>query len=264
MNKVERIAVSEDRVTADNISQVVYHVGMSEKLPLLLGLLEREQPARALVFVTTRTVAAKLADHLVAQGYDAGALAGDMDQRKRLRLLGKLKDGSLRILVATDVASRGLHIDDVTHVFNYDLPQDPEDYVHRIGRTARAGASGQAISLACERYVYSLEAIEEFIDAKLPHDFPDPSLLVTPKRRPAYRQAQASAEVRGKGSRTSRETKSPRSRSRQKATSDAEAPPEAVAAKSGSPDGASDEPKKKRKRTRRRRKKTSAPAAVPE
>jgi ATP-dependent RNA helicase RhlB len=160
MNEVQRIAIAEDKITADNITQVVYHVGMDEKLSLLLGLLEREPPARALVFVNTRSVASLLADELVRHGYAAGALAGDIDQRKRLKLLAGLKDGTLNILVATDVASRGLHIEGVSHVFNYDLPQDPEDYVHRIGRTARAGASGKAVSLACERYVYSLEAIE--------------------------------------------------------------------------------------------------------
>jgi ATP-dependent RNA helicase RhlB len=182
MNRVERVAVSEEQITAENITQLVYHVGMHEKLSVLLGLLEREKPTRALVFVNMRSTAARIAERLEAQGHSAGALAGDMDQRKRLKLLSRLKDGSLKILVATDVASRGLHIDNVSHVFNYDLPQDPEDYVHRIGRTARAGLSGKAYSLACEKYVYSLEAIEDYLGAKLPHEFPDESLPVTPVR----------------------------------------------------------------------------------
>jgi ATP-dependent RNA helicase RhlB len=258
MNRVERIAVAADRVTADNIAQIVYHVGMGEKLPLLLGLLEREQPSRALVFVNTRTVASKLADHLVAQGYEAGALAGDMDQRKRLRLLGRLKDGSLKILVATDVASRGLHIDEVSHVFNYDLPQDPEDYVHRIGRTARAGASGKAISLACERYVYSLEAIEEFIDSKIPHEFADSSMLVTPVRFHYSRTSDRADGGRGKAGRSGRTPRSSRSHGRAKAGTTPVGtvpPPSTSNGATTEGDGAA---KKKRKRSRRRRKKPAA------
>ena len=202
MNDVERVAVSEEKVTADNITQVVYHVGQHEKLPLLLGLLDQEAPTRALIFVNTRSIAAELADRLEQEGHSAGALAGDIDQRKRMKVLGRLKDGTLKVLVATDVASRGLHIENVSHVINYDLPQDPEDYVHRIGRTARAGASGKAVSLACEKYVYSLEAIEEFIDSKLPHEFPDESMLIKPiSRRPPRRSSRGQRPERGGGGR---------------------------------------------------------------
>jgi ATP-dependent RNA helicase RhlB len=181
MNRVERIAVSEDQVTAENVEQCVYHVGQHEKLPALLGLLAREQPQRGLIFVNTRSMASRLGEYLEAEGYSAGALAGDIDQKKRLRLLDGFKNGEIHLLVATDVASRGLHIDGVTHVFNYDLPQDAEDYVHRIGRTARAGASGKGFSLACEQYVYSLEAIEQFIGHSLPYEFPDEALLIKPR-----------------------------------------------------------------------------------
>ena len=190
MNRVERVAVSADRVTADNVEQRVFHVGQHEKLPTLLGLLAKENPTRGLVFVNTRTMAARLGDQLEAHGYAAGALAGDIDQRKRLKLLEKFKNGEIRILVATDVASRGLHIEAVSHIFNYDLPQDPEDYVHRIGRMARAGASGKAFSLACEQYVYSLEAIEGLIGHRLPYEFPDETMFVRPipvPRRPRPR-----------------------------------------------------------------------------
>ena len=187
MERVERIAVAEDQVTAENVEQRVLHVGQHEKLPALLGVLTREKPDRGMIFVNTRSMASRLADQLIAEGYAAGALAGDIDQRKRIRLLDTFKNGEVQLLVATDVASRGLHIEAVSHVFNYDLPQDPEDYVHRIGRTARAGASGKAFSFACEQYVYSLEAIEEFIGHAIPHEFPDDTLLVKPKfvpRRP--------------------------------------------------------------------------------
>ncbi len=182
LNDPTQVEVSPEQVTADNIEQVVYHVGMDEKFSLLLGLLRREQPDRALLFVNTRIMATQLAERLTLEGFKAGALAGDVDQRKRLKLLNGFKDGSISLLVATDVASRGLHIEEVSHVFNYDLPQDAEDYVHRIGRTARAGASGKAISLACERYVYSYEAIEEFVGYSLPFEFPADELLAKPKR----------------------------------------------------------------------------------
>ncbi len=207
MNRAERVAVSEQQVTADNITQIVYHVGQEEKLPLLLGLIEKEEPSRALVFVNTRRGAAFLADMLEAQGLSAGALAGDIDQRKRLRLLRQFKEGAIDILVATDVASRGLHIEAVSHVFNYDLPQDPEDYVHRIGRTARAGASGKALSLACERYVYSLDAIEAFIGFRIPSDLPDEALLVKPRRRPRERKKRSAGSSASSRRRSQGESK---------------------------------------------------------
>jgi ATP-dependent RNA helicase RhlB len=255
MNRVERLAVAEDQVTADNIEQHVYHVGKYEKLPLLMGLLAKEKPSRALIFVNMRTTASRLARRLEAQGYDVGALAGDVDQKKRLKLLERLKDGSLHILVCTDVASRGLHIEDVSHVFNYDLPQDPEDYVHRIGRTARAGASGKAFSLACEEYVYSLEAIEAFIGNKLSHDFADDSMLVEPVYVPPEpRRARRSERKAGATTsrRNSREGDRPR---RERAAKSAPAPEKAAPAADGG-----EEPKKKRRR-RRRRKSAKAPAA---
>jgi len=105
---------------------------------------------------------------LLANEVDAGLLSGDVPQRKRQRLLEKFRNGELKVLIATDVAARGLHIADVTHVFNYDLPQQAEDYVHRIGRTARAGQSGAAISFACEEYAFSLPEIESYVGHKLP------------------------------------------------------------------------------------------------
>ncbi|HYV58368.1 MAG TPA: DEAD/DEAH box helicase [Candidatus Nitrosopolaris sp.] len=180
MNDAMRVSASPAQVTADNIEHLVYHVGKHEKMPLLLGVLQREAGARVLVFVNMRRAAEHVVRHLQANGHRAAALTGDVDQRRRLELLAQFKDGRLPVVVATDVASRGLHIDGVTHVINYDLPFDAEDYVHRIGRTARAGASGKAVSLACEDYVDGLEAIEKYIGFKLPHEIPDESLLVRP------------------------------------------------------------------------------------
>ncbi|MEW6587205.1 MAG: helicase-related protein, partial [Nitrospirota bacterium] len=131
---------------------------------------------------------------------------GDVPQKKRLKVLERFKDGTLPILVATDVASRGLHIEGVTHVINYDLPEDAEDYVHRIGRTARAGAGGKAISLACEDYVFSLPDIEEYIRQKIPVVPLTEEMIVTGYRRTrghaekkgAYPQRKEFREMRGK------------------------------------------------------------------
>src|SRR5205814_11549 len=156
---------------------------LNEKLPLLIGLLRRAgSEPRVLVFVNMRRSAERLVRWLEANGFSAAAITGDVDQRRRLRILADFKEGRLPILVATDVASRGLHIEGVTHVVNYDLPLDAEDYVHRIGRTARAGASGKALSLACEEYVEGLEAIESYIGFKLPHEVPEDAMLVHPVR----------------------------------------------------------------------------------
>jgi ATP-dependent RNA helicase RhlB len=184
MNEAEKVSATPEQVTAENIEHLVYHVGLHEKLPLLVGLLRRMSDARVLVFTNMKRTAERLERNLVANGFSAAAITGDVDQRRRLRLLSDFKDGTLPILVATDVASRGLHIDDVTHVVNYDLPFDAEDYVHRAGRTARAGASGHAITLACEDYVDGLEAIEQFIGFKLPHDFPEDSMLAHDMKHP--------------------------------------------------------------------------------
>jgi len=185
MNLPAMVAVAPEQVTAEGIDEVLYHVSKEEKLPLLLGLLEREKGKRILMFVNMKHEAERLAERLVRQGYHAQAITGDVDQRKRLRIMRDFKEGGLHILVATDVASRGLHIEGVTHVVNYDLPQDAEDYVHRVGRTARAGASGKAISLADEEHVLSLEAIEKYIGHKIPVEWADDGLFVTPAPRTA-------------------------------------------------------------------------------
>ena len=168
MNNPERFAVTPEKVTVEQVEQEIYHVGTTEKFGVLLGILRREPGGRYLIFCNTRAAAERLEVILNANGYSAAAITGDLDQKKRLKVLSSFRTGTLPILVATDVASRGLHIEGVTHVINYDLPQDSEDYVHRIGRTARAGAGGRAISLACEAYVHSLPDIEELIRQKIP------------------------------------------------------------------------------------------------
>ena len=181
MNDPVEVKIESETVTADKITQIVYHPGNEEKLPLLVGLLNKHKPARTLIFVNMKWVAEKIFNGLRANGFQAGIISGDVPQLKRERLLQEFKDDKISILVATDVAARGLHIPAVSHVFNYDLPQDAEDYVHRIGRTARAGASGDAISFACEDTAYFLMDIEEYIGKSIPLGKIEPDILATLK-----------------------------------------------------------------------------------
>ncbi len=167
MNNPQEVRLVRDTVTADNIDQSVYYTSNEEKIPLLVGLIRKLEPTRILVFVNTKEAGHDLREYLRINGIEAETLSGDVPQKKRIELLGQFKDGSLPVLVATDVAARGLHIPDVSHVINYDLPHDAEDYVHRIGRTARAGAAGAAISFACETYAFSLPEIESYIGKKI-------------------------------------------------------------------------------------------------
>jgi ATP-dependent RNA helicase RhlB len=199
MNNPVRVAVSPEQVTPDKITQVLYHVARKEKFSLLLGLLMREKGERILMFVNTKREAERLTERLNRHGYPTEELTGDIEQKKRLRVLEAFKRGEIPILVATDVASRGLHIEGVTHVVNYDIPQDSEDYVHRVGRTARAGAAGKAISLADEEYVLGLEAIEKLLGFKIPVEWPDESLLVKElPRDPTWRPRERPREA-GRG-----------------------------------------------------------------
>jgi ATP-dependent RNA helicase RhlB len=168
MDEPELIRIEPEKVTADKVRQVIYFPSMEEKVGLLVGLLKKLSATRTMVFVNMKRTAERLEATLRANHIDAEAMSGDVPQNKRLRMLRDFHEGRLPVLIATDVAARGLHIPEVSHVFNYDLPQDPEDYVHRIGRTARAGAAGDAISFGCEDYVQSLPDIEAFIGRKLP------------------------------------------------------------------------------------------------
>ncbi|PIE81884.1 MAG: RNA helicase [Cardiobacteriales bacterium] len=171
------VNIESEHNTADNITQYLYHTAKHEKTPLLLGLLAKENPKRTIIFLNTKRDLERLSVVLEANGYKNSPLSGDIAQNKREKVIKAFLDGKVNIVVATDVAARGLHIPDVTHVFNYDLPQVAEDYVHRIGRTARAGASGVAISFACEEYVYSLPDIEHYIEEKIPVATFDDELL---------------------------------------------------------------------------------------
>ena len=168
MNEPMLVRIEPDKMTVDRVRQVIYYPSNDEKPRLLVGLLKQMDPNRSMVFVNTRRAAEDIQRLLQMNGINAEAISGDVPQTKRLRMLRDFHAGTLAVLIGTDVASRGLHIPDVSHVFNYDLPQDPEDYVHRIGRTARAGAEGDAISFGCEEYVMSLPDIESYIGRMLP------------------------------------------------------------------------------------------------
>ncbi|MFQ5839106.1 MAG: DEAD/DEAH box helicase [Candidatus Methylomirabilales bacterium] len=181
MNGPVRVSTTPEHLTVEEVEEVLYHVERREKFPLLLGLLKREKGERILIFANTKREAEWLAHRLELHGYQSRAITGDLEQKKRLRTIKQFKAGELPILVATDVASRGLHIEGVTHVVNYDVPQNPEDYVHRIGRTARAGASGKAITLADEVFVLGLEPIEQMLGYKIPVQWPEDSLFITPR-----------------------------------------------------------------------------------
>jgi len=168
MNKPELIRIEPDKMTVDRVRQVLYFPSTEEKIPLLIGLLRRIDAKRTMVFVNTKRVAELLERTLMANNFVAQALSGDVPQNKRLKMMRDFHNGDVAVLIATDVASRGLHIPDVSHVFNYDLPNDAEDYVHRIGRTARAGAEGDALSFGCEEYAIGLPDIERYIGHQIP------------------------------------------------------------------------------------------------
>lgn len=209
MNLPEFISVTPDEVVVDGVEQVLYHVGNDKKVSLLLGILQKEEWTRMLIFVNTRIGVDRLTRQLKGNKWPAEGITGDLPQKKRFQLMEQFKSGKLKILVATDVASRGIHVEDISHVVNYDLPQDSENFIHRIGRTARAGKKGKAISLACEEYVLHLEDLEKVLGYKLPVAWPEDDWFVESKipQEARYRGAPRSGS-RGKPER--RPSKGPR------------------------------------------------------
>jgi ATP-dependent RNA helicase RhlB len=252
MHNAEKLAVETENVTADRVRQQVFFPSKEEKMPLLLNLLERTSAERSIIFVNTKAAAERVTDRVKRQGYRVGALSGDVPQLKRQKLLQRFQEGQLDMLVCTDVAARGLHIPAVSHVFNYDLPQDAEDYVHRIGRTARLGAEGDAISFACDLYAMSLPDIETYIGQRIPVATIDPELLVMPKPKQIDEQfvAHAAADSAEFGdkviSREKKDSGSPGGRSRRE----------------GGRGGDSRKPRDGERRERTERKPAAAAAAV--
>jgi ATP-dependent RNA helicase RhlB len=221
MNSPEKLTAETENVTADRVRQLVYFPAREEKLPLLVNLLSRIEEPRGIVFVNTRMAAEKVTRVLERHGFSVATLSGDVPQAKRERLLAKFQKGDIELLVATDVAARGLHIAAVSHVFNFDLPHDAEDYVHRIGRTARLGAEGDAISFACDLYAMGLPDIERYIDQKIPTSPITPDLLLAPP--PRSRRAAAADDAEAEAADDQRNTAGP--------------PPKAAPVRSGPPRG---------------------------
>jgi ATP-dependent RNA helicase RhlB len=184
MNAPVEVAVAAERITAVGVEQKLMHVEKSRKFAALLGLMQRDNPERVIIFANTKGAVEMVSHRLNANGYKADVLSGDIPQKKRLRIVTDFKEGKLQVLVATDVASRGLHVNGVTHVINYDLPQDCEDYVHRIGRTARAGATGKAFALVDEDSAWNLEAIQNYIGNKIEIAWADELPHVEEKKAP--------------------------------------------------------------------------------
>jgi ATP-dependent RNA helicase RhlB len=187
MNNPTHLQIEPERKTAERVEEELFYPSDEDKMPLLLSLMEEEWPDKAIVFANTKHSCEKVADWLQADGHRVGLLSGDVPQNKRLKILENFTTGVLDILVATDVAARGLHIPMVSHVINYDLPDDAEDYVHRIGRTGRAGESGKSISFACEKYALNLPAIETYVEHSIAVTEYDPSTLIRDVTAPAPR-----------------------------------------------------------------------------
>lgn len=262
MNLPEKVSATPEKMTAERVEQVLYHVASKEKFPLLLGLLRKEGMARTMIFVNTKREAEFLCDRLNVNDFPSRVISGDVEQKKRMRILEDFKNGKLPILIATDVASRGLHIDGVSHVINYDLPQDCEDYVHRIGRTARAGAEGKAISLADEDGAFHLEAIEEYSKQKIPVEWADSDMYVKDYKRtkPKPKAATGAGAAKGGASRgrsgggKPRPQGRPQPQNRQKAHVGEPQTAVPVAPEAAKPELAGDVEKKQRRRRPRRKK----------
>jgi len=251
MNAPEKVSATPEQMTAERVTQVLYHAARKEKFPLLLGLLRKEGMERTMIFVNTKREAEFLHERLNANGFPCRVISGDVEQRKRLKILDDFKSGKLPIMIGTDVASRGLHIEEVSHVINYDLPQDPEDYVHRIGRTARAGAEGKAISLADEDGAFYLEAIEEYAKQKIPTAWAEDDMFVHDYTRVKQKPREPASAGRGKPGQ-GRGQERGRSGER-KPRIEKSAPPPVVAETKPATAGGDGEAKKKRRRPRKKK-----------
>jgi ATP-dependent RNA helicase RhlB len=202
MNNPVEIEIAPEQLTVDTVTQELYHVGNEEKMNLLMGILGKERPKNCLIFTNMKQTAEEVSRRLRMNGFICEFITGDLPQKKRLEVIDGIKNGRIPLLVATNVAARGLHVDDLDLVINYDIPEDCEDYVHRIGRTARVGKDGKAISLVCENYVHALDSIEKYLGMKIPVIWPEESLFVEDKSfraRPA-RNSQRRQGFRGRKS----------------------------------------------------------------
>ena len=200
MHEPKEIVIAAENVTVDMVTQELYHVGAHEKMRVLLGILEREKPKSALIFCNQKFMVEEVARRLGINGVECEFIMGDLPQSQRLKIIDNLKAGRIEILVATDVAARGLDVEALDLVVNYDVPLDAESYVHRIGRTARAGKAGKAVTLACEKFIYGLPAVEKYIEMKLPV-FPVTEELLIEDKSATLRFGHSRERARDAGSR---------------------------------------------------------------
>ncbi|HZK20551.1 MAG TPA: DEAD/DEAH box helicase [Treponemataceae bacterium] len=182
----QEIEVETDNITVDEIDQLLFHVSSDEKMQLLLGIIEKEKPDSLIVFCNTKRACEVVAQRIKMNGIECEFIIGDLPQSKRMQVLDSFKRASLKCLVATDVAARGIDIDDLSMVINYDLPNETENYVHRIGRTARAGKTGKAYTFCSEQDVYNLPAIERYMGDSIKSEVAGPELLVKDKSAGTY------------------------------------------------------------------------------
>jgi len=197
-----KVEIEPEQVAVDTVDQIVYIVTIEEKFALLYNIISRQNLSRVLVFCNRRDEVRRLSETLTRYGINCSELSGDVPQKRRIRRLDEFKSGKIRILVATDVAGRGIHIEGMDHVINFKLPHDPEDYVHRIGRTGRAGASGTSVSFADEEDAMYLPAIEKFMGRELTCIAPEEEWLTLPAAVLAKKRPRSSGSKPRTGRRT--------------------------------------------------------------
>jgi len=222
LNNPEYISAQPDSITPELIDQKAYIVDAQNKLKVMLGLMKEQKPACSIIFTNTKLTGEWLQFKLNNNGLETDLITGDIPQRKRISLIKRIKAGEVKALIATDVVSRGLHIAGVTHVYNFDLPDDASNYIHRIGRTARAGASGCAVSLVCEDYGDNLYKINELLgDSPLSATWYDPAYdKIEDKAGNPYEQKKAPAVARPRGNTQNRDRKTPSKIRNQKSQQD--------------------------------------------
>nr|WP_269745929.1 ATP-dependent RNA helicase RhlB [Gilvimarinus polysaccharolyticus] len=204
-NNPETIVIEPESVATDTVTQYVYLASTEEKYTLLYNLIQSESVESMIVFANRRDECRRLEEKLKRHGIKVGLLSGEIAQNKRVSTLKAFKDGDIKVLVATDVAGRGIHIDGISHVVNFTLPEEPEDYVHRIGRTGRAGNSGTSISFACEDDAFLLEPIQQLLGKPLRCEQPPEALLAEmPPMAPAPRRSSSDRSSRDRGRNNSR------------------------------------------------------------
>lgn len=180
------ITIQAENITVDEIDQSLYHVSSSDKVKLLLGIITKDKPESLIIFCNTKRSCEVISKRLNYNGLESEFIIGDLPQKKRQNIMDRFKEGKIKCLVATDVAARGIDVNDLEMVINYDIPNEAENYVHRIGRTARAGKSGKAYTFCSEQDVYSLPAIERYIGKQIPSQVADPDLLAEDKSEGVY------------------------------------------------------------------------------